>query len=106
MLPTIENYNVIKTRKWSDTEIMAVIQCLNKSYKGKDRSELTDEERVGLIDWLEFDLHASDLIDDYENDKTRKKVRSWIDYHRGKKEIMFDFDTWKWKPRPHYHRRK
>ena len=79
-----------KVRKWSDEEIERVIECLNLSYGKKKKSELSDEERVGVINWENFDLHASSLIPDYTAlPRTRKNIISWILYHRKKMDIRY-----------------
>jgi hypothetical protein len=102
-IPTFDYGSSMKTRKWSQDQINDVIECLNRSYNGKERSELTDEERVGVIDWFEFDKHADEVIESYADDeKLRKKVKSWVEYHREKKEIRFENDTWLWKARKPY----
>lgn len=91
-----------KRRKWSDEEVSVAIECLNRSYSKRSREELSDEQRVGVIDWSLFDLHAEELIEDYASDeesiKVRSKVMSWIAYHRRKKDIRFEHDTWVWDP--------
>ena len=91
-----------KRRKWSDEEVSVAIECLNRSYSRRSREELSEEQRVGVIDWSVFDLHAEELIADYASDeggiKVRSKVMSWINYHRRKKDIRFEHDTWVWDP--------
>jgi hypothetical protein len=97
--PVVENPNPEPQRNWSDEEINQVIECLNLSYCGKTREELTDEQRVGVVNWSEFDKHAVAHIDDYESPKTKKRVTSWIQYHIKKSDIKFDYDKWVWAPR-------
>lgn len=90
----------LKQRKWSNEQIYQVIDILNQSYDHKERNELTDEERVGVIDWDKFDTIATLEIDNYMEDmKIRKKVKSWIIFHREKREILFQENAWIWKPR-------
>jgi hypothetical protein len=86
-------------RNWSDDEINRAIECLNLSYGGKTREELSDEQRVGVVDWSEFDKHAATLIADYDSPKIKKRVTSWIKYHIKKTDINFNFDKWVWSPR-------
>ena len=97
-------------RKWTDEEVAVAIECLNRSYGGRSREELSEEQRVGVIDWSLFDLHAEELIADYTLQggqgaegaegagKVRSKVMSWINYHRRKRDIRFEHDTWVWDP--------
>ena len=48
-------YDVIKTPlkplNFDLDTILSIVSTLNLSLEGKDRSELTTEERVGVIDW-------------------------------------------------------
>lgn len=87
-------------RKWSDLQISQAIEALNRSYGRVAREELTDEQRIGVIDWSKFDAHAGDLIPDYTAPglRTRTKVVSWVAYHRRKKDIRFEHDKWIWDP--------
>lgn len=87
-------------RKWSDDEIRTAIECLNRSYSMRSREELTEEQRIGVIDWSLFDMHAEELIPDYllEGTKTRTRVMSWINYHRRKLDIRFEHDRWIFDP--------
>jgi hypothetical protein len=96
--PVIEYPVPLKKRNWSDEEIDTVIDCLNLSYGNKKREELSDKERIGLIDWSEFDMHAEERISDYSTPQVRNKVVSWIKYHIKKKEIRFDYDEWIFSP--------
>jgi len=99
--PAPDLHPIKPKRKWADDEISAVIQVLNKSYDYKAREDLSDEERLGVIDWSAFDLHAEELIPSYndEESKTRSKVKSWLAYHRRKGDIIFDKETWVFSPR-------
>ena len=90
----------IPQRKWNIEEINVAIECLNLSYGKKNREELDQSQRLGVIDWAAFDVHGSVLITDYESIQKRKKVYNWIKYHIKKRDIAFEFDTWKWEPRP------
>lgn len=87
-------------RKWSDLQISQAIEALNRSYGRVSREELTDEQRIGVIDWSKFDAHAADLIPNYTATglRTRTKVVSWVAYHRRKKDIRFEHDKWIWDP--------
>lgn len=96
----------ILQRKWSESEIAEAIECLNLSYGKKSREELTESERIGVIDWDAFDVHASAIIPNYEDIQKRKKVYNWIKYHIKKKDIVFDFVVWKFIPRPNYEKKK
>jgi len=89
-----------KRRKWAEDEIALAIECLNGSYSMRSREELSDEQRVGVIDWSIFDMHAEELIADYalEESRVRTKVMSWINYHRRKKDIRFEYDVWVFDP--------
>jgi hypothetical protein len=66
----------------------------------RSREELSDEQRVGVIDWSIFDMHAEELSADYalEESRVRTKVMSWINYHRRKKDIRFEYDVWVFDP--------
>ena len=85
-------------RKWSEDEVNTAMECLNLSYGKKTREELTDSERIGLIDWNEFDKHAMSLIKDYETPLARKKTVTWIKFHIKKRDVRFVTDTWMWAP--------
>ena len=85
-----------KTRKWSKESIKEVIDTLNESYGHKSREEHNDNERVGMIDWDDFNTHGMMIISDYESSKTQKKVISWVKFHRQKRNIVFDHDKWIW----------
>lgn len=100
-LPSFDYSVPRKTRNMPDEQIMKIIQCLNLSYGGKSREELSDAERVGVINWADFDMHADEVIEGYaaEDEKLRKTLNGWIKYHRAKKDIVFDVDTWRWSPR-------
>ena len=97
-----------QTRNWSDEEINQAIICLNLNYGNKPREELSDEERVGLINWEVFDTHAATVIPNYTDERTRKKVISWILYHRKKMDIRYVNSQWvfdpKGSPKRHYKR--
>jgi len=91
----------IKTRKWSQEQIDAVIESLNASYEWKPREKLSDEQRVGLIDWDAFAVQANNIISNYsEDEKIQKKIKQWIVFHREKKEIRFEHDTWIFDTKP------
>jgi hypothetical protein len=77
------------TRNWSDEEINNAIKCLNLTYGNKPRSELSDDERIGIVNWDEFDKHAETVIVDYTTERVRKNVISWILYHRKKMDIRY-----------------
>lgn len=87
-------------RKWTDLQISQAIECLNRSYGRVARELLTDEQRVGVIDWPKFDTHAAQLIPGYsvEGQRVRTKVVSWVAYHRRKKDIRFEVDRWIFDP--------
>jgi len=88
-----------KERNWSEEEIAAAIECLNRSYDKRSREELSDEQRIGVIDWSLFELHAEELIEGFTTtQKVRTKVIGWINFHRKKKDIRFEHDTWVWDP--------
>jgi len=100
-LPTEDNSIPRPQRKRSNTEIEIIVKCLNLSYGDvTSREDLTKEQRVGVIDWGLFDDHARQLIESYnESDIVRKRIKSWIKYHREKKEISLVDASWMWVPR-------
>lgn len=90
-------------RKWSQEDIANVIKCLNLSYGNRKREELTDKQRVGVIDWSMFDLHAEQIIPGYnqeETPKVRSRVFSWVTFHVQKRDLRFDWDKWIFDPKP------
>lgn len=88
------------TRNWSDDEINNCINILNLTYENKSREDLTDNERIGLIDWDKFDTFAMTMIPDYAtNERVKTKVISWILYHRKKMDIRLKVDTWVFDPK-------
>ena len=91
---------LIPQRKWSAEEISDAIECLNLSYGKKAREDLTESERVGVVDWDKFDVHASVVVAGWESVQTRKKVYNWIKYHIKKREVLFEHDAWVWRPKP------
>ena len=96
--PVILDPPIVMQRKWSDEEVSTAMECLNLSYGKKSREELTDSERVGVINWSEFDKHAANLINNYETPLTQKKVVTWIKFHIKKRDVRFVVDTWMWSP--------
>ena len=96
--PVILDPPIVMQRKWSDEEVATAMECLNLSYGKKSREELTDSERVGVINWSEFDKHAATLINGYEIPLTQKKVVTWIKFHIKKRDVRFVVDTWMWSP--------
>lgn len=84
--PTIE-----PRRKRTDDDVDMIVDALNKMLKSK--TKLTEEERLGVIDLVEFKQVASAHIPNYENDpKVSKSIHSWISYHRRKKELRIVSD--------------
>jgi hypothetical protein len=96
--PVVLDPPIVMQRKWSDEEVDTAMECLNLSYGKKSRDELTDSERVGVINWAEFDKHAATLIKGYELPLTQKKVVTWIKFHIKKRDVRFVVDTWMWSP--------
>ena len=96
--PVILEPPIITPRNWSEEEISTAMECLNRSYGKKTREELNDNQRIGLIDWPEFDKHAETLIKDYEIPLTKKKVTTWIKFHIKKRDVRFVSETWMWSP--------
>jgi len=73
-------------RKRTDEDVVIIVQVLNKMLSSKQK--LTDEQKLGVIDLIEFKEIASTHIPNYANDpKVVKSVHSWITYHRRKKEL-------------------
>lgn len=96
--PVVLDPPIITPRNWSEEEISVVIECLNKSYGELTRDQLSEGQRVGLIDWPEFDKHAINLVKDYDVAQVNKKVTSWVKFHIKKRDIRFVVDTWMWSP--------
>ena len=96
--PVVLDPPIIMQRKWSEEEINIALECLNLSYGKKSREELSESERVGVINWAEFDKHAIVLIKDYDTPLTQKKVSMWIKFHIKKRDVRFVVDTWMWSP--------
>lgn len=85
-----------RTAKKTQDEIDTIIECLNLSIgKEKSTAELSDTERVGLVNWEAFDGHATLLVGDYVSDAvgvatpSLTKLRNWVEFHRKKKDISF-----------------
>ena len=87
-----------RTSKNTKEEIDNIIACLNLSFGMKERSELSDEERVGLIDWEKFDEIASKRIgSEYLSAPGfRTTLKNWIQFHRKKKDISFQQNIFMW----------
>ena len=96
--PVILDPPIVMQRNWSEEEISTAIECLNLSYGKKAREELTDSERIGVINWSEFNKHALTLISGYESPLIQKKVSMWVKYHIKKRDVRFVVDTWMWSP--------
>jgi len=93
----------VMPRKWGPEEVANVVKCLNLSYGNRKREELNDKQRLGIIDWAEFDLHAEQIIPGYNqegNTKVRSRVFSWVTFHIQKRDIRFNWDKWLWDPKP------
>ena len=77
--------------------VFAIIKTLNVILDGKDRAALTDAERVGVINWSEFDRIGKIEIDGFGTDiKFHKKLLSWTKYHIRKRDIVFKDNVWLW----------
>jgi hypothetical protein len=100
-------------RKWSPEMVDAVMTCLNMVYSGKE--ELTDAERVGALDWGEFDAKAdaagifdfisTEVTDDSTSSSSSsgsegdlkmsgrarviRDIEKWVRYHQKKGDIKF-----------------
>lgn len=96
--PVILPPPIIIQKNWSEEEILTAMECLNLSYGKRTREELNDSQRVGVIDWAEFDKHALHLIKDYETPLITKKVTTWIKFHIKKRDVRFVVETWMWAP--------
>jgi hypothetical protein len=96
--PVILDPPIVMQRNWSEEEISTAIECLNLSYGKKAREDLTDSERIGVINWSEFNKHALTLISGYESPLIQKKVSMWVKYHIKKRDVRFVVDTWMWSP--------
>jgi hypothetical protein len=89
-----------KVSNWNQTDIDLVITSLNLSYGDKSREELTATQRVGLINWVDFNKFVSIDKEGYEEDeRLQHKFTTWTAYHVKKGDIKFLFDKWIWKPR-------
>jgi len=98
-------YDVIRTQlkpfRFDQSTIDGVLKTLNMILGGRDRSQLSDAERVGVINWYSFDEIANKEIENFETDgKMRDKLISWVKYHIRKGDIVFDLEKslWKWDP--------
>lgn len=100
-IPVFDYSVSLPQRKFTNEQIALIIDILNKSYGNKTREELSEKERLGMINWLEFDNIACDIYPDYDNDdgKIRKKLISWVRFHQEKREIKFEYDSWIWSPK-------
>ena len=94
------------SRKYDDEVIANIIKCLNLSYGNKPREELSNEQRLGIVDWSEFDIYAEDTLNNYDDMKGREKIISWIKFHIRKRDIRFHYDAWIWDPKPDGRRRQ
>jgi hypothetical protein len=89
--PVIPDTSQERSTKKTNEEIDRVIDCLNQSMgKGKSVGELTDNERVGLIDWAKFDAAAQGVIPDYVERGMQNTTRNWVEFHRKKNDIKFN----------------
>lgn len=93
---TVKLVPELPQRKKTKDEIGAVINCLNLCNESKAREELSEEERLGLINWEKFDFIAMDIIKDYHNENVRNKLKNWMMFHRRKNDIKFDGQNWSW----------
>jgi len=98
-LPTEDLSGPARTSKWTNDDITSMIGCLNKCLANQVSKGLTDETRLGLIDWIEFDNVASNIIINYDSERTKTNIKNWIKYHRQRKEIVIDKLEWKWIPK-------
>lgn len=96
-------YDVVRTPlkpfKFDQSTVDGVLKTLNLIINGRDRSQLSDAERVGVINWFAFNEIANNEIEDFESDaKMRDKLISWVKYHIRKGDIVFDLEkcVWKW----------
>ena len=91
---------LVPKSKRSKEDIDLILKCLNTSYGYPTTlEELTDDERVGLINWEEFDKAALQLIENYSDKQVQTKIKNWIIFHRRKNDIRFEIHEWIWKPR-------
>lgn len=96
-------YDVVRTQLkpfiFDQSTINGVLKTLNLILNGRDKSQLSDAERVGVINWYSFHDIASVEIEDFDSDeKMREKLISWVKYHIRKGDIVFDLEKslWKW----------
>lgn len=96
-------YDVIRTPlkplNFDQNTVNSVLKTLNMILNGRDKSQLSDAERVGVINWFAFEEIANTEIEDFQsNPKMREKLISWIKYHIRKDDIRFDLESsvWKW----------
>ena len=52
--------------------------------KSKSLGELTDDERVGLINWAKVEKLMTTT-----DESEMKKIRNWVNFHRSKNDIQF-----------------
>lgn len=81
-------------RKRTEQDILIIVNCLNEVIDKKG-TQLTEAERLGVYDPIEFDLVASVKIPEY-NEKLAKNTNSWIVYHRRKGDLRMKNGKWVW----------
>ena len=90
----------------STEEINQIVESLNQLLHSKDKIE--ERDRIGYIDFFDFDNIAKNLIKDYENDTKAKDIQSWVNFHRQKRELrVVSVDTgktymWVYSPNKRY----
>ena len=94
-------YDVIKVPEvpmnMAPETIASILKSLNMLLNNRARSELSDTERVGLVNWSEFDKIATSEIEQYGTDlKFQRKLLSWTRYHIRKRDIVFQDQAWFW----------
>lgn len=95
--PVIPFKPLTRTPKKGKDEIEKIVECLNMCFEIKDNAELSEEERVGLINWDKFDeVGRQQLGEVYEQPGFKSKLRNWINFHRKKGDIAFTERKFVW----------
>lgn len=92
-----------KISKKSENEIDIIINSLNEAHQMK--ISLSSEEEAksqsilyGVIDWIEFDKIALNVVTNYSEISVRNKTHNWTKFHIRKGDISFSTNEqiWSW----------